>query len=236
MRKLFAVVLALALLVLPSLAAEITPSQWVEQVAYPATLELVAQDWMGDEHIICTATAIGKGAKDIYRFVTAAHCVLSDDMKSLSEYRLRAKIDAADMSVTVDIKLIAIGKPDEGWDFALFDAEIPIPLQIVPLGVNPKGFEEVANVSVPLGFGKQVFRGSITQPSVNRKMEGKDVNWTGAVLVQIPGLAPASSGSLVLCLDQRAACALFVGTLRNKMEVAIPISKLREFIEATAKK
>ena len=70
--------IALLLFLIPVGAQNKQDIDYVNQVFYPATVLLYAQDEAGGMRMRCTATAIEK-LKDGYTFVTAAHCGAVDD-------------------------------------------------------------------------------------------------------------------------------------------------------------
>jgi hypothetical protein len=100
------------------------------------------------------------------------------------------------------------------------------------VGKDPQTMDPVINVASPLGLGKQVFTGSVTSAMVDREIVQDDINWTKAVLVQIPGTDGGSSGSSIVCLTQRAICAFLVGTSSQTTMVAMPVSRMISFREA----
>jgi len=56
-----------------------------------------------------------------------------------------------------------------------------------------------------------------------------DINWQNAVLLQLPGTNGGSSGSAIVCVEQKAICSFLVGTISDTEIVAIPVSRLLKF-------
>jgi hypothetical protein len=102
------------------------------------------------------------------------------------------------------------------------DAKIPV----VSLGKDPSMLDRVVNVASPVGLGKQVFWGTVSSPTLDRPVVQDDINWTDAVLLQMWGVNGGSSGSSVVCLDQKAICGFIVGVAAGTNIVAIPVSRL----------
>jgi len=233
-------ILLLVLAVTPSFA-QITKADvdYVNSVFYPATVLLYSQDDHGGMHMRCTATAIDKlkenGVIVGREFVTAAHCACKDDEdKELAQpaalYFFVTR-DDKDEKKFITAKLRGCGYQHKGHDFALFDVKTKDEYPLVELGKDPVVMEPVINVASPLGLCKQVFVGSVTAPVVDREIVQGSINWTQAVLVQIPGTDGGSSGSSIVCLDQKAICAFLVGTDDDTTDVAMPVSRMLKFKE-----
>src|ERR1019366_6281809 len=75
---------------------------------------------------------------------------------------------------------------------------------------------------------KQVFLGSISSSVLDRPVVDGDINWTGVVLLQMFGVNGGSSGSSVVCLDQKAICAFVVGAVGGTSMTAMPVSRLKK--------
>ncbi len=55
------------------------------------------------------------------------------------------------------------------------------------------------------------------------------------MLLQMPGINPASSGSAVGCVSQKAVCGIIVGVISTQIGqegVALPISRLADELKA----
>jgi hypothetical protein len=60
----------------------------------------------------------------------------------------------------------------------------------------------------------------------------EDINWENVVTLQMFGVNGGSSGSAVVCLNQRAICAFVVGSIASTTMTAMPVSRLKTLIEA----
>ena len=227
--------LSLAISLVPAIVcAQITKAdvEYVNKVFYPATVLLYSQDEHGSMQMHCTATAIEKQA-DGYEFVTASHCACKDDTeheiaKPQAEYWFMTA-DEKDSKKFIAAKLKGCGYQRKGADIALFDVKTADVYPMVNIGHDPETMEPVINVASPLGMGKQVFTGAVTSGMVDREIVAGDINWTKAVLVQIPGTDGGSSGSAIVSLTQRAICAFLVGTANDTTMVAMPVSRMVKF-------
>lgn len=215
---------------------EVTEHDFIEQVLYPATGILYDQSDDGRMKMRCTVTAIEKTEKG-YRFVTAAHCVASDD-----EDHKRVVVDKTFFFITLDApgskefiraEVVVAGYQHRGDDFSLLDIETTAKIPVVRLGddVVLHDSHPVINVAAPQGLGKQVFKGAVSSPKVDRPVVANDINWTNAMLLQMPGTNGGSSGSTVVSLEQRAICGFLVGTIGGTSTVAIPVSRFKKFYE-----
>ena len=202
----------------------------------PAVATLYSQDENGTMKMRCTATAIEEDATS-YTFVTAAHCGCEDnaELKSTSAEKTFFFIqpELAGNKVYLKAKPQACGYRTKGDDYFLLTIDKTIKFPILPLGKDPKAMDEFVNVAGPLGVGLQVFTGSVSSEVLDRPvtvpMDGGDIQWTGAILLQIFGVNGGSSGSAVLCLDQKAVCAFVVGSMGSTSIVAMPVSRLIQF-------
>jgi len=175
----------------------------------------------------CTATAIMK-VEGGYFFVTASHCIDPG-----SDYYVTSDEQP---KVLWQVAAIEKGNIAKGMDYAVLMVPTTQEFPVVPIGADPNNLlgEPVVSVTAPLGLGKQVLRGSIANPSVERSMvvhyNGKVIgNWKGGMLLQMPGINPASSGSAVGCVNQKAVCGIIVGVISTQIGqegVALPISRL----------
>jgi len=224
--------LVLAMCAIPA-GAQKSDNDYVNSVFYPATALLYSQTAEGGMQMRCTATAIEKTG-DGYIFVTAAHCGAVDDTQSKT-----VSPDKTFFYITPDesgdksfmrAEPVGAGYRHKGDDFMLFAVKTDKPFPIVALGNDPKALEAVVNIASPLGLGKQVFLGNISKPVLDRSVVEGDINWTNAVTVQLFGTDGGSSGSALVCLDQRAICAFVVGSVGGTTIVAMPVSRLKAVI------
>ncbi len=215
-----------------------TDDQYIEQVLYKATGLLYNQADDGAMHMRCTVTAIEKTQKG-YIFVTAAHCVGSDDTE-----KEKVKPDKTYFFITTDsdggskdfmkAKLIGAGYQHESDDFALLEVETEQQFPLVAVGndVSDHSGQPIVNVASPLGLGKQTFKGIVSSPKVSRPVVDGDINWTEAMAIQLFGANGGSSGSAIICLQQRAICGFLVGTIGATNTIAIQVSRFKVWRKA----
>lgn len=205
---------------------------------------LYSQTSTGSMTMHCTVTAFQKITETdldtkvtkpvAYRFLTAAHCV-GDDIVS--------KEKSADTSrdtyfITFDesgkepkkfwpAKPIFVGYQSRGEDFAEFEVESNESWTIVPLGDERKASDgdDIVNVSVPLGLGKQLLYGTISKVFLDRPVQQDTINWKGAIMLQLPGINGGSSGSAIVSEDQKSIVGILVGTIGGNTIVAVPVSR-----------
>jgi hypothetical protein len=202
---------------------------YVSNTFYPATALLYGEDESGSLKMRCTATAIEKNDKG-YVFVTAAHCgcIDDDEMHTTSPEKTFFYIttDMEKEKTFIKADVIGCGYRTVGDDFMLLQVNTNKQLPTVNLGQDPVALEAIINVAAPLGLGKQVFLGSVSSATLDRPVVLDDINWSHAVLLQLFGVDGGSSGSAVVCLDQKAVCAFVVGSINKTTMVAIPVSRL----------
>lgn len=246
--KLLSVALLVLTLAVSALAADsvianpgalpIDPNDKFLQDFYKATVVLYRLDETGSYIPSCTATSMAK-LDDGYVFITASHCIEEENDYFVSEDGVP--------KVLWPVTTIEKGDLLKGQDFAMLLVPMPgVDFPLIPLGVNPVDVlgEPVVSVSAPLGMGKQLLRGTVAKPKINRPMpirvNGKIIgNWEGFMLLQVPGINSASSGSAVACSNQRAICGIITGVITTSLgqeAVALPISRLEANIAAHAPK
>ena len=218
--------------------------------AYDATVLVYMQSDGGDLLMTCTATAVLQNDKG-YSFLTAGHCMQSDDLV----YYLSD--DKQDPKTFFKVDKVACGFPARGADFCLMHVTTNQEFPVMAVGVSSESVagEPAASVSSPLGLGKQTFRGFIAAPHLKRLLTLRDKGgkankdskvddktaaiigrWYDYTLFQMPGVNSASSGSALLCMDQRAICGVVVGILATESgheSVALPINVVVERLEAS---
>jgi S1-C subfamily serine protease len=206
-------------------------AKYVNEQLIPATALLYSQNEEGGMAMRCTATAIEKNATG-YVFVTASHCGCDDnaERKTVSPEKVDFYVtpDNKDEKVFTKATVIACGYKHRGDDFMLLQADTTQPFTVMALGSDPQVLDEVVNVASPQGLGKQVFIGSISSPSLNRPIIEGDINWEGTVTVQLFGTNGGSSGSALVCVNQKAICAFVVGTIGETTMIAMPVSRLEK--------
>jgi hypothetical protein len=211
-------------------AQSVTDDQFIEATLYPATVLLFSQNSDGGMRMRCTATAYAHQG-DTYHFATAAHCIVDDEGKILPDAFFVSE-DEPGHKDYLPAEVHICGDRDKGNDFCDLtvktkDSVFPI----VGLGKDPTSIagEPVINIASPLGLGKQTFIGRVSKPKVDRVLVSDDINWTGAILLQLPGTAGGSSGSAIICERQHAICGFLVGIQGAEM-FAIPVSRFSAFL------
>lgn len=225
--------LAVLILLATPLLAQLdkATADYVEHDLYSSTVLLYSQNEQGDMQMRCTATAIDHSVKG-YIFVTAAHCACQDDVekRAVSPERTAFYISPDDVGTKEFLKAepVGCGYRHRGDDFALFQVVTEKKFPVIPLGIDPKMMEQVVNVASPLGLGKQVFFGTVSSPLLDRPVVVDDINWQNVFLLQLFGVNGGSSGSSLLCLDQKAICGFVVGSLGDTTMTAMPVSRLQK--------
>ena len=204
------------------------------ETLYKAAVVIYRRNNSGGYDSVCTGTAFQK-SEGGYFFLSASHCFDPKDSYFVSTEELPAVMIPVESTIT--------GDAVAGLDYAVLWVPTKQVFATVPLGadpVNPFG-EAVVSVSAPMGLGKQVFRGYISEPVIGRSMVVKDLTgkqtgeWKGGMLIQMPGTNPASSGSAIWCANQNAVCGVLVGVLATPIgqeTVALPISRVTEELKA----
>lgn len=212
--------------------AIVSENEFVDKTFYPAVVLLYSQEFDGSMHMKCTATAI-EHTGDAYVMVSAAHCASADnEEKKLAEPEKDARFfvtfDESGDKTFIPAKILFCGYQHEGDDFCAFSVVSTRTIPTVALGKDPSKHvgEPVINVASPLGLGKQVFRGYISSPKLDRDVRENSINWSNAILMQLPGTNGGSSGSAIVCVEQRAICAFLVGSIEDTEIIALPVSRL----------
>lgn len=196
-----------------------------------------------------TATAFEREG-DIYRFVTAAHCVYSTDDIPNRKVILRPMnwyITFEDFGKRkfYPARLVAAGYRYGGDDLAVFEAVIKNKsIPVIPLSASdPQRGEKIINVAKPQRLaryaGKLFLRGNVCSYSfLEEIVVGNSPNitkWKGAIYCQLIG-AKGSSGSVAVSIKSKSIVAIIVGSLKNSemnnMMIALPVSRFRRFWEA----
>jgi len=206
-------------------------TDFVADILYPATALLYSEEADGGMKMRCTATSIQKTATG-YVFVTAAHCGCKDneDKKTVSPEKafFYLTADQKGQKKFDKAEVVGCGYRHRGDDFMLLQLVSDETWPTVPLGDDPVVLDQIVNVDSPLGLGKQVFSGAVSSSAVDRPVIDGDINWTGAVLLQMFGVNGGSSGSSVVCLRQKAICAFVVGSIQDTTMTAMPVSRLKK--------
>jgi S1-C subfamily serine protease len=209
-------------------------AEFIDQVLYPATVLLYEQDEQGGMNMLCTATAIEKIDKGYY-FATASHCAAEED-ESKKEVRAIKTFffitpDESGTKNFIKAEVVVCGYRHRGDDFCIFKVLTDKVFPVIGLGVDEvlHGGQDIFNVASPLGLGKQVFKGVVSSPKLDRPIVVEDINWTNTMLVQLFGTNGGSSGSAIICANQRAICGFLVGTINGTEVVAVPVSRFKAF-------
>ena len=244
MRRLVSVVLIMSMLITPfqplaSLAwATPSVSQALIEKVNRATALLYLQSQNGTLDFACTATAIEKTPAG-YLFLTAAHCLGSD------EGPFTAQASTVNLFITFDehvmrffpAVLVAVGYQNRGDDFALMHVATTEDWTTVSIGDEKleQSGSTILNVSVPMGLGKQILTGSISAMELKRPISDntQNINWRGAMLLQLPGTAGGASGSAVVGVNQESIIGIIVGTVSSRQggatTIVLPVSRYKEF-------
>jgi hypothetical protein len=210
---------------------------YVNDVLVQATAELYVQSEIGLFKEICTTSAIAS-KENTYLFVSASHCVSS---QKGGEERNRAHFvyvrkNLPDGSVLmIPAQIAAVGCQICGDDFSLFVVETSVKFALLNLGDDPSLYgEPVWNMAAPAGRGLKLFEGIVSNPILrDRPIMSSDIdlNWEGMFSIQLYGTQGGSSGSPVICKNQKAVCGILVGTMNEQYTAVVPVSRLRAFIE-----
>ena len=218
-------------LLMSGMATAQVDAKYVNEQLVPATVLLYSQDDEGSMKMHCTATAIERNDSG-YVFVTASHCGCDDneERKTVSPKKTDFYVTPDDKSekLFLKAKVTGCGYKHRGDDFMLLQVDTPKVFSVVPLGEDPKVLDEVVNVASPQGLGKQIFTGTVASASLDRPVIDGDINWEGVVTLQMFGVNGGSSGSSVVCKNQKAICAFIVGTVGETTITAMPVSRLRK--------
>ncbi len=217
------------------LASLFTGADSLEKEMVSATALLYGQMDDGTLKMFCTVTAFERN-KNVYHFVTAAHCVSEDDVlhdrTSVAQNNWYITFDEPTQKDFFPAKLVGVGYQHRGDDFAVLEVTLEKPVPIILLAANdPALGEDVSNIASPLGLGKQLFRGHVSMAKLDRPVIDGDINWRGTTLIQMSA-GPGSSGSSVVSRAQKGIVAFLVGTIGARGSqniVCIPVSKFRKF-------
>lgn len=209
----------------------------LENDAIKATALLYHENSDGEKDFYCTATAFEREGK-YYKFITAAHCVSEDD-----PVREIARIQPGKWYLNFDLPgnngfhrahVLAAGYQTDGDDVAVLGAYLDEFNPIIKLSKEDAVIgERIINVAGPLGLGKQLIRGNISQVT-----PGLDVGdaFGGRILLQIH-CGGGSSGSSIISEDKKAIVGVlvagFAGFFRmepfSDVTLAVPIGKFHRF-------
>lgn len=200
---------------------------------------LYSQDESGGMHMRCTTTNFEKTSKG-YQFVTAAHCVGSDDTgkeRSADPYKTVFFITFDEVKAEkrfFPASPVFIGYQSRGEDFAVFSVETKEKWPTVALGDEKKISDgaQYWNIASPLGLGRQIFEGVVSSVFLDRPLTQGDINWRGTLVLQQAGVNGGSSGSALISKEQHAIIGFLVGTIGGTTIIAIPVSRFIEVQKA----
>lgn len=232
-----------AVLLCIAVPAEARDKQLTEHVKSAVAI-LYSQDGSGGMRMHCTVTAFERLVQEDpatkistiigYRFVTAAHCIGKDDTgkEKSADTKQTPFFITFDESGTKRFwpaKPIFVGYQSRGEDIAEFEVATSESWATVALGDEKKSKDgdEILNISVPMGLGKQVLMGNIASVYLDRPIVQGDINWKGSMTLALMGVNGGSSGSAVVSDDQKAIVAILVGTIGETTITAIPISRFK---------
>jgi len=219
----------------PDIPAKNPDMDALETETHAAVGILLGQNESGGWDALCTVTAFERSGQT-YRFLTAAHCVAEDDQKNgrvaVAQTRWAISFDDKVGIHFYGADIVGVGYQRRGDDFAILEAVLDREIKPVRLAKKDAGYgENVINIAAPLGLGKQLFRGHVSLPDLDRPIVEGSINWRHANLLQV-NVGPGSSGSTVLSRRQGAVVAILVGNISKRSSpnvVAIPISKFQTF-------
>lgn len=229
MRSLLAILFALVISApSPSLASD---NSFITKAKEAVGL-LYSMDSGGTMNMHCTATAFEKVEKG-YLFVTAAHCVGSDDTtkeKSANPFKTSFFItfdERTQEKKFYPAKPKLVGYQSRGEDFAIFEVDTPDKWQTVDIG-DEKVLQDGAqywNIASPLGLGRQTFEGIISSVFLDRPLISGDINWGGTLVLQQTGVNGGSSGSALISKETHKIVGFLVGSVGETTTIAIPVSR-----------
>lgn len=222
----------------PVIASDTHDKVLVEKVKGAVAL-LYSQDESGGMKMHCTATAFEKTSKG-YHFVSAAHCVGTDNVAKETS----ASPTNTPFFITFDevgkakrffpANVVFVGYQHRGEDFAVFNVETEEKWETIPIGTELKEQEgsSFINVASPLGLGRQVMYGTISNLFLDRPLVEGDINWKGTLVLQMSGVNGGSSGSALVSDEQKAIVGFLVGSVGGSTIIAIPASRFSEVYKA----
>lgn len=231
--------LILATLALSALLAAAPPDTLSSRLRQAVAL-LYSQDESGSLQMRCTATAFEKHG-GTYLFASAAHCVGSDRSERAADPSTTPfyiTFDDAGEKTFFRAQAKMVGYQHKGDDFATFEVASKQTWPTIPLGdekkvdVEDRASAALLNVAAPLGLGKQMFRGFVSNVFLDRPIIQDDINWSGTMLLQISS-GPGSSGSALVSEAQEAIVGFLVGTVGGSNVIGIPVSRFKAFRKAS---
>lgn len=219
-----------------------------DEIRYQADLEasvalLYAETEEGTLVNLCTCTPFERDSRDpeLYRFVTAAHCVSRDDVISeitrpvLTNWYVT--FDKTGVKQFYPAKLVAVGYMTAGDDLAVLEARIEDSSPMVtPISTEaPYRLQEIINVAGPLGLGKMFFQGYVVRPIIDRPIISvkQQINWQGTIALDV-NANPGSSGSAIIDWKTRKIVGILVGVINGggtAHVIAMPAQRFNRFYD-----
>jgi hypothetical protein len=202
---------------------------------------LYSQDQAGTMNMLCTLTAYEKNATG-YRFISAAHCVGSDNVdkerSATSEKVFYMTFDEVS-KITKKFhpaKVVWVGYQSRGEDLAVFQVDTTERWGTIPLGDEQTLTDGalIVNIASPLGLGLQTFHGTISKVVLDRPVTQGTINWRGTLVLQLPGVNGGSSGSAIISSEQKAIVGFLVGTIDSGTIIGIPVSRFKAVAQAVS--
>lgn len=211
--------------------SQTTDAAYVKQL-HSAVGLLYSIDSSGGYRMHCTATIFEKSPKG-YLFVTAAHCIGTDDRTKETSASVETSyyitFDEHDNKVFWPAEVKWVGYQTRGEDLMVIEVASTAVWPVIRLGDESKEIPPAPywNIASPLGLGKQAFEGNITSLDLDRPVKQGDINWQHSLVLQQSGVGGGSSGSALVSKSQRAIVGLLVGTIGDSTIIAIPISRFK---------
>ena len=199
--------------------------------AKDAVALLYSQSASGTMDMHCTATAYQKTPTG-YLFVSAAHCIGSDDRQKEKSARSDKPFyitfdEVKTMKKFYPARIVWVGYQHRGEDLLVLSVDTTEKWPTIPIGDEKVLADGAAilNVASPLGLGKQVFHGIIASLFLDRPVIEGDINWTGSMVLQLAGVGGGSSGSAIISEEKEAIVGFLVGIIGGSTIIGIPASR-----------
>jgi len=197
----------------------------IEKNVFSATGKLITIKKDGKRYG-CTAFAY-KRSNYVYRFITAAHCVASDDRENK-----KIKILSKSLIIYIENKsskkykarVVAVGYKGINDDLAILEAKLDRHIPILALAEDKiSHWQSYVNVSYPTSADGNLFYGYVDQ-----------LNYDGSedILLKIIGVYDprGASGSAIVDFYSGKVIAILVAMRADRQRViAIPISRFKRF-------
>lgn len=225
-------------------ACEAEDKLYIKKDMIAATGQLVLfsdGQWRGR----CTTTAFER-KQNLYRFITAAHCVANYNMatgrtvlKPNSAFFIFFE-NSKGMNVIHNAALLAVGDMDALEDFAILEAEINTRIPTVPIGQSdPEIGDKISLITNARINFMEFFSGQVSSEEVPVNFfTNTGQNLKGYFTLQgltDLGNAMGASGSVIVSHRQNAIVGVLTASFKNEQSgraiIAMPISKFKKFYE-----